>query len=188
MIDVNQDLDTPDDDLFSTQSKLGAPAKAVAKPDISAMPDAIGPDGKPMFVAGDKIVIERHTSLLAGNPYVDTRTFRVNRIDMVNGRIELFDESLPQHATDNWITGLAIGNVYKFVKGPVVIKSRKRGRPAKIKPVVEEVKSTTEGGEKKKGRGRPKGSKNRDKSVIRAEKAAKSKERAAKKAAKKGRK
>lgn len=181
------DMDTPCDELTpEVRSRLGAPVKPVSKPDISMMPDALDADGKPMFVAGDKIVIERHTSLLAGNPYLDTRTFRVNSVDMETGRLELFDESLPQHATDNWLTGVAMGNVYKFARGPVVIKTKRRGRPPKPKADVAVVTQAADGG--KKRRGRPKGSKNRSKDVIRAEKAAKAKERAAKKAARKAKK
>jgi hypothetical protein len=169
----------PDNDMAAAL----APPKPVNKPDVSRLPDATL-DGKPIFAAGDRIVIERYNGILAGNPYLDTKTFLVNSVDMETGKVRLFDESLIQHATDNWKGGLARGQVYKFAHGFNVSTKRKRGRPRKapVAPPTEAPVST-----EPKKRGRPKGSKNRDKAVIVAEKAAK---RAAKSATpkKKGKK
>lgn len=162
------DVDTYSDDLSPEQlDLLNAPRKVVNKPDISGLPNAIGPDGFPVFVPGDRIVIERYASFLKGNPYLDTRTYRVESVDLITGRVGLWDEALSQYATDNWRHGVKIGQVYKLSLGRLVSSKGKRGRPRKnviASPVV-----TGPPGEKKK-RGRPKGVKNRDREAIRAEK------------------
>lgn len=170
------DLDTYSDNLSSEQlSRLSGPRKEINRPDLSNLPNAIGPDGYPLFVKGDRIVIERRASFLAGNPYLDTRTYRVEAVDLDTGKVNLWDESLSQYATDNWKHGVRVGQVYKLSLGRLVTTKRKRGRPRKtVATPVPAV--TTKPGEKKK-RGRPKGVKNRAKEVIHAEK----KERAAKK-------
>ena len=173
------DVDTYSDNLSAAQiNHLNAPRKTVSKPDISGLPNAIGADGFPVFVRGDRIVIERYASFLQGNPYLDTRTYRVESVDLISGKVTLWDESLCQYATDNWRHGVKIGQVYKLSLGRLVSSKGKRGRPRK-NPVVSPVVATTPG--EKKKRGRPKGVKNRSKDVIRAEK----KEREVAKAAKK---
>lgn len=154
-------------------SRLALPPKIVTKPDISHLPDALS-GGWPTFKEGDLIVIERYADCLRGRPYLDTRTYRVKSVDLVTGRVELYDDCMKQHAMDNWRQGIRIGQVYKFAKGGPVTTKKKRGRPRKspvetdVQPVikVEEVKA-------KRGRGRPKGVKNRPKEVIEAERKAK---------------
>ena len=174
---------TPDleDDLAATIASQLGPRKPVQKPDISRLPPAIGPDGRPLFVAGDKIVIERYSAILLGNPYLDTRTFRVKSVDMETGLVHLHDEVLVQNATDNWKSGVASGQVYKFAMGTSVSTKKKRGRPRKD-PVEAASAEAQPPGEKKR-RGRPKGSKNRSKDEIRAAKAAKTAAKSAKKGA-----
>lgn len=153
--------------------------------DISRLPDAIV-EGALRPAVGDRIVIERRAAFLPGRPYLDTKTYRIHRLDP-NGNMSLWDESLNQWAMDNWKTGPMKGNVYKVPSvGVAVTTKRKRGRPRKNpvdapKPVV----VGPDGAPVKRGRGRPKGSKNRAKDVIRAEKAEKSRLRAAKRAKKK---
>lgn len=179
-----QSKDSGIDEAAATIEAILSPRER-SKPDISGLPDATL-EGKPIFSRGDRIVIERYNGILTGNPYLDTKTFLVNGVDMETGKVTLFDESLLQHATDNWRAGLARGQVYKFAHGLTVTTKRKRGRPRK-NPVVAAPEATTPAAPKK--RGRPKGSKNRDKSEIAAEKAEARKLRAAKaaaRAAKKG--
>lgn len=153
--------------------------------DISRLPDAIV-DGALRPTVGDRIVIERRASFLPGRPYLDTKTYRIHRLDP-NGNMSLWDESLNQWAMDNWKTGPMKGNVYKVPSvGVAVTTKRKRGRPRKNpveppKPVV----VGPDGAPVKRGRGRPKGAKNRAKEVIAAEKAEKRRLRAAKMAKKK---
>lgn len=175
------DVDTLSDTV--TQEQLAATSgRTKNRPDISGLPDAVV-DGRPIFVRGDKIVIERRVAMFADHPYLDTRAYHVNAVDMETGRVELFDETLMQHARDNWIEGLRIGQVYKLTTNARVdVGKRKRGRPRK-NPIAPAAAPATPG--EKKKRGRPKGSKNRTKDVIAAEKTERKLVKAAKVAAKK---
>lgn len=181
---------TPVESALSPEARaiaaaMEAPAGAEPKPDLSRLPDAVV-DGALRLDVGDRIVIERRASFLPGRPYLDTKTYRIHRLDG-NGNMSLWDESLNQWAMDNWMTGPAKGNVYKMATtGALVTTKRKRGRPRKNpveapKPLV----VGPDGAPVKRGRGRPKGSKNRAKEVIVEEKAEKRRLRAAKLAKKK---
>lgn len=142
-------------------------ARSSTKPDISHLPSAFGPDGYPIFGPGDKLVIERYASFLSGRPYLDTRTYRVVSVDLNSGHLALYDEELLQQATDNWRHGVKIGQQYRIALGRLVNSKGKRGRPKKDVPpptTPSPVKDNSLG--VKKGRGRPKGSKNRDKSMT----------------------
>ena len=175
------DIESPSDFVSSDALEAIGP-KATNKPDISKLPDAVV-GGIAQFREGDKIVIERYSSFLAGKPYLDTKTYRVVKHDEFTGRIHLFDEQLEQNAIMNWKEGLRHGTVFKLAVGKVDISTKKkRGRPRKNP--VEEVKAVDPNAPKR-GRGRPKGAKNRDKEVIAAEKAEKKAKRAAKVAKKK---
>ena len=173
----NIDFETPSDIVSDEAVSLLGTRKPVAKPDISKLPDAVV-GGVAQFKEGDKLVIERYSSFLAGKPYLDTKTYRVVRHDEFTGRLHLFDEQLDQNAIMNWKEGLRYGTVFKLATGKVDISTkRKRGRPKK--EVVDAPPPSTPTGEKR-GRGRPKGAKNRSKEVIAAEKAAMKEKRAAK--------
>jgi hypothetical protein len=148
-------------------------ALPAARPDLSKLRDALDEFGLPVFSPGDKIVVERRNILQPGHPYLDTQTYLVRKINMANGDLVLWNEGLTQWAMDNFVKGAAIGQVYKLAGRHDVAPKRKRGRPRKH-PLSEADTAPKE----KKKRGRPPGSKNRPKEVIRAEKAAK---RAAKK-------
>jgi len=169
----------PDNDLAAAL----APPTAKNKPDISRLPDAVL-EGKPIFARGDRIVIERYNGILGGNPYLDTKTYLVNSVDLETGRVTLFDETLLQHATDNWKGGLARGQLYKFAHGLNVSTKRKRGRPRK-NPVAPPAAAAPPG--EKKKRGRPKGSKNRPREEVKADRVASAAARAAKKSTPKAR-
>lgn len=151
------------------------------KPDISHLPAATVKTDEgifPLFDVGDRIVIERHASMVNGKPWLDTQTYVVQEIDDATGVIRLWNPDLLQFALGNFITGPARGDDYRLaVEGTPSVGKRKRGRPRKapVQPVAPKVP-----GEKKRGRGRPPGAKNRPKDVIKAEKALKAKERAAK--------
>lgn len=165
-IDVDAAADTVSGDQLR---RLTSPA-TVNRPDISRLPDALE-RGRPVFKAGDKIVIERYATILEGRPYLDTRTYRVMELDDVSGRMRLYDEALCQFAADNWRAGASVGNVYKLAMGVVVGTKKRRGRPRKSPIEAPPAPTTTP--EVKRSRGRPKGSKNRTKEEIRAEKAEK---------------
>lgn len=148
-----------------------APA-AEAKPDISRLPDAIV-GGRLVVAPGERIVIERRATFLAGNPYLDTRTYTLKAADPTTGRLSLWDDSLQQWAADNWIAGTRNGQVYKVALSRSVSTRKKRGRPRK-NPVEapRPVEVGPDGAPAKRRRGRPKGSKNRPKEAIRAEREA----------------
>jgi hypothetical protein len=157
------------------------------KPDISHLPLAVAKDENgvvvPLFDVNDKIVIERHAGMLIGKPWLDTQTYIVQEIDDDTGVLRLWNPDLLQFALGNFITGPQRGDDYRLaVEGTPTVGKRKRGRPRKnpVQPVAQP-------GEKKRGRGRPPGSKNRSKDVIKAEKVAKAKERAAKASSRKKR-
>lgn len=170
------DFETPSDVVSPEAMTLGT-RKPIVKPDISRLPDAIV-GGIAQFKEGDKIVIERYASFLKGNPYLDTKTFRVMKYDDFTGRMRLFDEQLDQNAIMNWKEAVRFGTVFKLAVGKVDVSTkRKRGRPKKA--VMEEPKPV-DPNVPKRGRGRPKGAKNRDKTIIAAEKAAMKEKRAEK--------
>ena len=170
-VDVESFSDTVSPDALEAITRKGG-----NKPDISRLPDAIV-GGAAQFGPGDKIVIERYSSFLKGKPYLDTKTYRVVRLDEFTGRIHLFDEQLDQNAIVNWKESLKFGTIFKLATAKMNISTKKkRGRPRKNPIETEEVKPAGE----KKGRGRPKGAKNRPKEEIKAEKEAKKAERACK--------
>lgn len=170
-IDVDSFCDTVSPDALEVlRGRVG-----VNKPDISRLPDAIS-GGVAQFTVGDKLVIERYATFLKGNPYLDTKTFRVIRMDEFTGRLHLYDDGMEQNAIINWKESIKSGTVFKLATSKMNISTKKkRGRPRKS-PI--EAGDPAPQGEKK-GRGRPKGAKNRPKEEIVAEKAEK---RAAKEA------
>lgn len=177
--DTHEDWDAISDEV--PRSLLGPQKdRAVSKPDISKLPNGIGADGIPTFVRGDKIVIERYSGLLKGHPYIDTRTYVIQSIDVVTGKVTMYDAAQGQFATDNWKSGLKNGNVYKLAKNTTIDLSskRKRGRPRKNPDAPTNSAKPTptldpNGMPIVKRRGRPAGSKNRPKDVIANEKKAK---------------
>lgn len=153
-----------------------APVAEARKPDISRLHPAVEEvDGEllPLFAVGDRIVIERHAHSLPGSPWLDTQTYVVQDIDDETGVLRLWNTGQNQFAMGNFITGPARGDDYRLAgdrRNP--IGKRKRGRPRKnpVEPVAPVVDGTPL--PVKRGRGRPKGVKNRPKEVIAAERAA----------------
>ena len=142
------------------------------KPDISHLEDAIAMVGEApvcLFNVGDMIVIERHATMLPKAPWLDTQAYKVQDIDDDTGVLKLWNPDMLQFAYGNFITGPKRGDVYKLANeaGGMGVGRKKRGRPKKAGSNPAAKPSPT--GEKK-GRGRPKGAKNRPKDVIKAEK------------------
>lgn len=154
--------------------------REAAKPDISRLPDAIV-GGSLVVRRGEKIVIERRATFLAGNPYLDTRTYTVREVKE-NGDLVLWDDSTDQWAMDNWINGPGRGHVYKIALRGGMSSKRRRGRPRKHTVDPTPIPHTGAGCALKKGRGRPKGSKNRSREEVKAEKAKRNAARAEKRA------
>jgi hypothetical protein len=130
----------------------------------------------PLFAAGDRIVVERFLSWSL-NYWLDTKIYRVREIDDDTGVVKCIDE---EHGTLANIGFKHPGQNVKLVPG--------RGdpfNPAKARKELaakQKAQFNKENGivEKKRGRGRPAGSKNRPKEVIRAEKLERIKIKAAK--------
>lgn len=161
-------------------------ARDARKPDLAHLPDAVTlhPDGSAdvHFDVGSRIVIERYALTIPGNPWLDTQTYTVQSIDPVSGVLQLWNPDLYQAALTNFRLGLANGFKFKLASARGTnIGKKKRGRPRK-NPVDSTPAPTPKS--EKKGRGRPKGVKNRAKDVIVAERKAKAAEQAEKKRAK----
>jgi hypothetical protein len=165
-------------------------AKVAAKPLIDHLEDAVGNDqfGNPVLNAkvGDKIIIERVASVLNHKPWLDTKTYVITSIDGFTGDLVLMDHDLGQVAGSNYITGLKHGYRFKLPNSKgMSIGKRKRGRPRKNPTGAPEpgkpVQLGPDGTPVAKKRGRPAGTKNRSKDVIRAEKKAKLEKRAVRK-------
>ena len=153
---------SPDAQAIMEALNLSPSNKELSKPDISRFPDAID-NGRLTIEAGDKITIERRANFLAGNPYLDTRTYTIKKIDHSSGILSLWDDEMQQWAMDNYKTGPSVGQIYKIPLGrlpPPSSSSRKRGRPRKFNPQPAPQHPTDDTQLTKKKRGRPKGSKN----------------------------
>lgn len=184
LIYMAKDIDTDNletlDDLTAAEAK--EKARSAAKPIIDHLEDAVGKDqfGNPVLFAkvGDKIVIERVATILSHKPWLDTKTYVITNVDGFTGNLSLMDTDLGQCAMSNYITGTKAGYRFKLpnAKG-MSIGKRKRGRPRKNPTGAPEPTKTIQldpnGQPVKKKRGRPAGTKNRPKDVIRAEKKAK---------------
>ncbi len=122
-------------------------------------------DKLPVFDIGDRIIVERCSMLLSGSPWLDTRLYEVRWIDDESGAVHCCDPEFMHHAVISFKSPF-----HRIVIPPVrgnpfaVPRGRSAQTPGEGLPVAI-------GTPAKRGRGRPKGSKNRAKDVIKAEKA-----------------
>jgi hypothetical protein len=121
----------------------------------------------PLFDVGDRILVERHTELLHGHPWLDTRIYVVQAIDDENGTVKCLDEEAGHRAYVGFKHPFTRIKLIKVGENPFSVASQKK------------AKQLVPDGQKKR-RGRPKGSKNRSKEEIQADKKAKQEIRAAK--------
>jgi len=131
----------------------------------------------PLFDIGDRIVADVSTTLLRGNPWIYTLVGKVRSIDDDTGLVTLWDEDTDRR---NPMTR------YVSMRDPLIILkiAPTRGNPFDTTHVVKPRPVDLKPGEVKRGRGRPAGSKNRPKEVIRAEREAMKALRAEKRARK----
>lgn len=121
----------------------------------------------PLFDVGDRIVVDCRTTWLKGEPWLYTVVGRVRSIDDDTGIVTLFDEEsdprLPQVRFVSFKDNL---HILKLAPA--------RGNPFDVSKIAKVMKQVVaeQNGEKKRGRGRPKGTLNRPKEVIAAEKEA----------------
>lgn len=65
-----------------------------SRPEIDLVP-AVAPDGTPLFDVGDMVVVERHSAMLEGHPWLNTRTYKVVAFGK-DGIVNLHEEELQQ--------------------------------------------------------------------------------------------
>lgn len=108
-----------------------------SRPNIDHLADAVVEvDGKLKFLAqvGQKVVVERVSTVTKMRPWLDTRVWIVNRVDPETGRVDLWCDDLMQNGICNFIVGTQAGYRFKLVpaKGPVFArkhddKTKRRG-------------------------------------------------------------
>ncbi len=85
-----------------------------SRPSISQYSDALDSEGKPLFVVGDKLIIERYINFGKTRQWLDTRTYTVSKIDIDSGEIKLFDDQYKQSAYSNFKRAHLHGDVIKL--------------------------------------------------------------------------
>jgi hypothetical protein len=138
------------------------------RPPIDHLRDALHVDHQtgdivPLFDVGDRIVVDRRTTLLKGVPWLETIVGKVRSIDDDTGLVTVYDEDSDPRNPPVRYTSFKDG-LHTFKLAP------ERGNPFEPPPPPKKEKPQPVPG--KKGRGRPKGSKNRPKDVIKAEREA----------------
>lgn len=195
MIDENTTQEeTPNAFVQSLSAKEAQ--RLATRPNIDDFADAVVRDelGRHVLLVrpGEKLIVERFATILPGRPWLDTKTYTVQSVDEATGRVHLWDDELQRVALTDYIGGTKAGYRFKLpIKGRKITSKRKRGRPRKVvapapvaQPTAAPVATNPDGTPVKRGRGRPKGAKNRDRETIAAEKKVKAAARAAKKRAK----
>lgn len=160
------------------------------RPTIDHFEDAISPDGSPKFTVGDRIIVEM---VLPSGRWLETRNGIVKSINADNGDIGLLDTDVRQMFYSNFVKGPSRGYRFKLVpkttvNGRVALTKR-RGRPRKgPEKIAKPVELDANGKPIKRKRGRPKGTKNRPRDVVKAERDAQDKIRDEKRVARQARK
>lgn len=165
---MNWEKQPDDPDTFIDE--VNAPKRA--KPDISHLEDALSvdDDGNVTFLpqVGGKVVIER---CVESGSWLDTNLYTITEVDRETGDLRLIRDEMGHRAMSNYMEGIVRGYVFKLPpkKGPIT------GRKVRVKKVKSEKETITipDPNAPKRGRGRPKGSKNRPKDVVAADKATK---------------
>lgn len=170
---------------YVTKAAAKEAARLATRPNIDDLVDAVVKDdlGRQILLArpGEKLIVERFATVLPSRPWLDTKTYTVHSVDEATGRVHLWDDELQRMALTDYIGGTKVGYRFKLpTKGrPVIASKRKRGRPKKVvtnlpaTPQSTQPATSADGTPVKRGRGRPKGAKNRDRETIAAEKALK---------------
>ena len=163
----------PDENIIDTS--LGTPEswarRLLRKPYIDHLPDAIvtTDDGMPVLVPlpGETVVIERMATIVSGSPWLDTKLYKIVSVDEDTGVVKLWSQEDHAFGFTNYIRAWE-DKSQRFKLPPE--KGSWSGSPEQhAKAIVEAAKPAPPDG-KKRGRGRPPGSKNRAKDVINAEK------------------
>jgi len=117
-----------------------------------------------LFDVGDRIVVDCRTPILTGAPWLQTIVGKVRSIDDDTGLVSIYDEdSDPRNPMVRWVTFK--DEYHDFRLAPA------KGNPFNAEK-IKAVRPPPAPGEERRGRGRPKGSKNRPKEEINAEREA----------------
>ena len=173
--------DEVDDDVQSQIKRVLEPARAVQKPNVDNLDDAVveveGHGTVFLPQAGEGLIIQYPQS------YRDTTYYTIDSIDYETGMVWLWNPQRKQWACSNFKDAQKAGLVMKTppegaseLRMALVLGQRKRGRPRK-NPIDQIVAPVEKSG---RGRGRPKGTKNRPKDVILEEKKQRREEKQAK--------
>lgn len=134
MVDTLDDVDDPNDiDSFLELSEKDQ-KRIESKPNIDDLEDAVieNPDGSYHFVpgVGMQVVIDRTSVMLPGNPWLDTRIYKVLDVNQTTGDLKLYNDDLRQHALSNFIEGKKNGFSFKIPakKGVTGVKKRRGKR------------------------------------------------------------
>jgi hypothetical protein len=169
----------PADDVLLQIKETFAPARAAQKPNIDNLDDAI-------------VDVENHGIVLLPQPgegliiqypqaWRDTTYYTIHDINYETGTVWLWNPQRKQWASTNFIDAKQHGLVFKVppegaseLRMAIALGQRKRGRPRKnpLEQAIAPVKEKSD-----RGRGRPKGTKNRPKEIIEAEKRARREEK-----------
>ena len=86
------------------------------KPDISMYTNALDHLGEPLFAIGDYIIIEKHYMQPDGIlKWLNTKTYRVKKINVDNGDLTLWDDEEQQWSASNYKIGPSkYGAVFKL--------------------------------------------------------------------------
>jgi len=177
-MEATANQDAPEDLTPETEDAFVAPEvreqkRLSRKPSIDHLKDGVlttddglgGTMHVPVFDVGDRIIVERHSQLLPGGPWLDTRVYLVKDIVDDAGLVHCWDEELQHYAC----MAFDRPDVQRIKLPP------KKGNPFRApkatdgKPLQNSSVSQGDSATKRKGRGRPKGSKNRPKEEIRKE-------------------
>ena len=139
--------------------------------EIESEPDESGKkkvEVLPVFDVGQRIVVDISTKLLPGTPWLQTIVGRVRSIDDDTGLVTIYDEDSDARIPTVRYVSLKDG-LHIFKLAPT------KGDPFAVRAVKAQLKKEALAAAQpgvKRGRGRPKGVKNRPKDVIKAEKEA----------------
>lgn len=189
LMTLSSDDEDNDFELAILPDEVRRAKREAAKPDIDWMEDAIDWDAPtPSGVGfplkkGDYVIIERPATCLPEFGWLDTRVYRLTHDPAEDGTLKLWDPVRQHQAYSNWKQGILDGA--KFKRPPRGVNPERvlegTGKVRRRRKVAAPA-APVDPNAPKRGRGRPKGSKNRPKEVIEAEKAAKREEQRQKQA------
>ena len=88
---IREQADVEDADAFDDPDARHARWQA-NRPDTTNLSSAMDAEGNPLFKPGDRIVVDRKTKLLRGDPWLETIMGRVKAINLEKGTVSVYDD------------------------------------------------------------------------------------------------